>query len=173
MAWWKSGLYDTCSIITLDKMLMERKTLQRHFPKRILALKESFNDDQLHQDTAERMRERVTIQPLPSSTDLATILSSAGLSKALAAVDKLIYTTAIHFNLDVITGDRQLGKALRNDGIKVASMAMVIRELVESDRLTEASCERLLKALAKRKDLILGKPNPTWDDLKRHKFPNR
>ncbi|MCI0456000.1 MAG: hypothetical protein L0Z62_03345 [Gemmataceae bacterium] len=38
MSWWKTALYDTCSIITLDKLLLERASLARHFPTSIAAL---------------------------------------------------------------------------------------------------------------------------------------
>lgn len=171
--WWKSGLYDTCSIITLDKMLLERTTLGRHFPKRIRAMSVSFDKDQMHKATAERMRKRVTIQPLPTSSELTAIFSSAELPKALAMVDTIIYATAVHHDLSVVTGDRQLGRALQNAGIKVASIAILLRELVKAEKMTAASCERLLVELAKRKDLILGTPNPTWGDLKSHRFPDR
>ena len=54
MTWWKKALYDTCSLITLDKLLLERAALVRHFPKSILALEKSFTVDQLRKDAAPR-----------------------------------------------------------------------------------------------------------------------
>ena len=91
MTWWKLALYDTCSLITLDKLLLERATIVRHFPKRILALEKSFSADQMRTATVKRMKKQVTIQELPSPTDLSAILSSARLSTAFAEVDKLIF----------------------------------------------------------------------------------
>jgi len=173
MSWWTTALYDTCSLITLDKLLLERAALVRHFPKSILALERSFCGDQLRKDTAERMRVRVTMQELPSAAELTRILSSAGLSKALAEVDTLVYATAVHFGLSVVTGDRQLGRAIRDAGLGVADMALILRELVHSRRLTESGCERLLQELAARDDFLLRSPSPTWAELAKHKFPDR
>ena len=62
MAWWKEALYDTCSLITRDKLLLERAALARHFPKSILALEESFSADQLRKETAGRMK-RLAARP--------------------------------------------------------------------------------------------------------------
>ena len=73
MTWWKSALYDTCSLITLDKLLLERAKMVRHFPKRILALEKSFSADQMRAATVKRTRKQVTIQELPSPMDLTAI----------------------------------------------------------------------------------------------------
>lgn len=158
MSWWTTALYDTCSLITLDKLLLEPAALVRHFPKSILALERSFSGDQLRQDTARRMRGRVTIQGLPSTAELRRILSSAGLPKALAQVDTLVYATAVHFGLSVVTADRQLGRAIRDAGLPVADMASILRELVRSGKLTASECQRLLQRLAARRDFYTGGP---------------
>jgi len=47
----------------------------------------------------------------------------------------------------------------------------ILKELVVGRRLTQKACDDLLLGLAARKDLILGIPNPTWDDLKAYRFP--
>jgi hypothetical protein len=172
MSWWRTALVDTCSIITLDKLLLERASLAKHFPASIAALEESFTADQLREETALRMRQRVTICPLPSSAELSSILSSVRLSKALAEVDKLVYAAAVHHQLAVVTADRRLARALRVRGLQVGNMALVLRELVFAKKLTEKSCEKLLVALAARKDFLLGTPTPTWADLRAHAFPD-
>ena len=102
MNWWMTALYDTCSIITLDKLFLERPAFARFFPKKLLALEKSFSADQLRQETVDRMRERVSRQELPQTSDLTTILSSAGLSTALSGVDTLIYATAIILGLPLL-----------------------------------------------------------------------
>lgn len=173
MSWWTRALYDTCSIITLDKLLMERAALVRYFPNRILALEQTFSGNQLRQETAERMKVKVLIQELPSTSKLAAILATAGLPRALASVDTLIYATAVHFGLSVVTGDRQLGRVVRDAGLQVADMASILRELVHAKKLAESGCERLLKGLVKRDDFLLGTSAPTWEQLKRHSFPDR
>jgi rRNA-processing protein FCF1 len=172
MSWWKTALYDTCSINTLDKLLLERAGLARHFPSSTRALEESFIADQLREETAERMRVRVTICLLPSSTELRVVLSSARLSRALSDVDRLVYAAAVHHRLAVVTADKRLAKAVRAKDLQVGNMAVVIRELVVTKKLSERSCEKLLLGLAARKDFLLGTPTPTWTELRDHSFPD-
>lgn len=173
MKWWMKALYDTCSLITLDKLLVERPALARHFPKCLLALEQSFSTDRLREETVERMQDRVTLQELPPTSDLTTILTSAGLPVGLAEVDTLICATSVHFGLSVVTGDRQLGRAVRDAGLHVEDMAMILRELVHSKKMAASGCEKLLQALADRDDFLLGTPSPTWVDLENHRFPDR
>ncbi len=170
MNWWKAALFDTCSLITLDKVLLVRPGLARQFPSSILALAESFSRDQMWQETAERLRDRVTEQRLPPVGDLATLLA-ARLPRALAEVDKLIYCTAVHTRVAVVTADRRLARVLQREGLTVGNMAVILKELVEAGRLTERGCERVLAGLAAQHDFILGRANPTWDDLKDYVFP--
>ncbi|HEY4759469.1 MAG TPA: PIN domain-containing protein [Thermoguttaceae bacterium] len=173
MTWWKKALYDTCSLITLDKLFLEQIELAEHFPITILALEESFLADQLRDDTAQRMRPRVTICSLPPPEDLARLLASPQLSKSLATIDTLIYATAVHGNFAVVTADKQLAKVVRLENIKVGNMAIILRELVSKKMLTVKSCERLLQGLASRKDFLLGISTPTWRDLQKYSFPDK
>ncbi len=172
MNWWKVALYDTCSLITVDKLLLERAGLAKHFPTSILALEESFTADQLRAETAERMRERVTLCSLPTPAELSRVLSSTGLSTALAAVDKLVYAAAVHHNRAVVTADKRLAKALQKKGLPVGNVALILRELVLARKLTAKGCEKLLLGLASRKDLLLGTPTPSWRDLRKYSFPD-
>ena len=172
MSWWKRALYDTCSIITLDKLLLERAGLARFFPTSIVALEESFTADQLRAVTAKRMRHRVTISPLPPPADLANLLSSPSLSKALSTVDTLIYATAVHAQFGVVTADRRLAKVIQEAGLQVTNMAIILRVLVTTKKLSQTGCEKLLAGLASRNDLLLGVPRPTWADLKHYSFPD-
>lgn len=172
MSWWKTALYDTCSIITLDKLLLERASLARHFPTSIAALEESFTADQLREETAERMRERMTYCALPSTADLTEILTSASLSKKFAKVDTLVYAAAVHQQLAVVTADKRLAKALQEVELQVGNLAIVLRELVVAKKLTKKACEKLLVGLAGRKDFLLGTPKPMWADLRDYSFPD-
>lgn len=172
MSWWKPALYDTCSLITLDKLLQDRPSLSRWFPKKLLALEVSLSADQMYANTAKRVKEFVELCPLPTPTELANLLSSAGLSKALADVDKLIFATAVHSGLAVVTGDKRLAKAVQKSGLEVGNMALILQELVETKKLKSFAVEKMLKALADRKDYLLGVPKPTWDDLKDYTFPD-
>lgn len=172
MTWWKRSLFDTCSLITLDKLLLERPNLVRHFPTSILALKESFTSDQLRAETAERMRQRVTHCPLPPLAELGGTSLPAALSLALAKVDKLVHATAVHYGHPVVTADKHLAKSLRRKGLRVGNVAMILKELVVAKKLTVKECERLLVGLARRKDLILGSLTPSWRHLREYSFPS-
>ena len=83
MSWWTTALYDTCSIITLDKLLLERAGISRHFASGFLALDESFTADQMRTETVARMRGRATTQVLPPAAELAELLRMARLPHAL------------------------------------------------------------------------------------------
>ena len=74
MSWWKTALYDTCSLITLDKLLQDRPSLSRRFPKKLLALEVSLSADQMDADTAKRLKVIVEVCPLPTPTELASLL---------------------------------------------------------------------------------------------------
>ena len=63
MSWWTTAIYDTCSLITLDKLLQERRSISRYFPKKVLALEVSLSADQMYSETAERMGELVECPP--------------------------------------------------------------------------------------------------------------
>jgi len=128
MSWWKTALYDTCSLITLDKLLLERPGLARQFPIGIRALNESFTSDQMRSETVERIRPRVTTQALPSLAELATLLRDARPSRALATVDTLVYATAVHFQLAVVTADKRLATAIQRQGLLVGNIALILKE---------------------------------------------
>lgn len=171
MCWWKTALCDTCSLITLDKAILEQAALEEHFPTSMMALEESFTVDQMYPNTAERMRGRVTIRPLPTPAELAAILASANLSRALSEVDTLVYATAVHNRLAVVTGDILLGKAVKAAGLPVGNFVMIVRDLVSANELTKKGCEHLLAGLAERKDFLLKGPMPTWSEIYSHSFP--
>ena len=148
----------TCSLITLDKLLQDRPSLSRWFPKKVLALEVSFTAEQMREDTAERMNERTEFYSLPSPAALVNLLSSAGLSTALSDVDKLVYATAVQSALSVVTGDKRLAKAIQQQGLEVGNMALILQELVKTKKLKSTDVEKMLQALADRKEYLLGIP---------------
>lgn len=170
MNWWKSALYDTCSLITLDKLLQNRPSLSRWFPKKVLALEVSLSEDQMYAATAKRVMDFVELCPLPTPTELANLLSSPGLSKAFSDVDKLVFATAVDAHIAVVTGDKRLAKAVQGKGLKVGNMALILQELVKTGKLKSTAVEKMLQALADQKDYLL--QEPTWNYLKDYKFPD-
>jgi hypothetical protein len=173
MNWWNQALFDTCSVITLDKLRQEEPMLARHFSASIRVILATFSEDQLNEDTSGRMRPILTLQEIPSNEELAKFLKKFNPSIALSDVDKLVLATAVLNKLAVVTADRQLGKAVVAAGLQVANMALILKELVNTKKLSQSHCEKLLIALARRNDLILGTKTPTWPDLKKHRFPQR
>ena len=108
----------------------------------------------------------------PSPTELANLISTAGLSKALSDVDKLVYATAVHSELGVVTKDRGLAKAIQLRELDVGNIALILQDLVLIKKLYPTAVERILQKLADRKDFLLGTANPTWADLKDYTFPD-
>ena len=170
MSWWKPAIYDTCSLITLDKLFQERKSIARFFPQRVLALEVALSEDQMYAETAARLRPRIDVCEPPRLADIAAILSAAVLPKSLSEVDKLVFATAVHSKRAVVTGDRRLARAVQEHALEVGDMAVILQELVVDGKLTVSIAEKLLAGLATRQDYVLGIPSPTWDDLKNYKF---
>ncbi len=171
MSWWSNALYDTCSLITLDKMFLDHPEMEGYF-QGIMALEASFRADQLRQDTASRMQPRVTHLDIPAAPDLSKILSAADLPKALAQVDKLVFAAAVHGRLTVVTGDTRLARAITQEGLHVGNIALVLKALVTRQVLSERTCNSILADLAQRRDFILPLNHPqTWTTLRRYTFP--
>lgn len=167
MSWWPDALYDTCSIITVDKMLLDDPALARFFPS-MATVEPCLAKDNLRVDVADRMRPRVTLVDMPDITEIIRL--TAGLPKSLSETDLVLYATAVQAQRAVVTGDTALAKALQKEKIAVGNIATIIKELVESARLTPADCDRILAALDARKDAIIPRPQ-TWARLKSYKFP--
>jgi len=148
MSWWKTAIYDTCSLITLDKLFQDHPTLSRWFPKEALAIEAGLSADQMYPDTAKRVKRFVSLCELPDPRELASLLSSAGLSKAMSDVDKLVFATAVHLGLPVVTGDKRLAKAIQQRGLLVGNVAMILQQLVKTKKLKASFVTQLLQALA-------------------------
>jgi hypothetical protein len=168
--WWNSALYDTCSLITIDKILLDHPEMELHFHE-ILAIEHSFSSDQMLPPTINRMRPRVNLIELPSINELWAIFEKWPLSNALAETDKLVFAAAIHHKHRVVTADRGLAKALRKAQLKVGNCAMILQYLVIHKVLTPSKCDAILASLIKRKDFILPPDLPqNWTTLKSYKF---
>jgi hypothetical protein len=172
MSWWKTAIYDTCSLITLDKLIQGRPSLTRSLPKKILALEVSFSAEQMLEETSKRMKARTEFFSLPSPTELANLLLTSGLPKTLSDVNKLIYATSVRSEIAVVTRDRGLARAIQQRKLNVGNVGSILRDLVETKKLRSTAAESMLIDLAARKDYLLGIPNPTWDRLKDYTFPD-
>jgi hypothetical protein len=171
MPWWDNALYDTCALITLDKLLLDHPELAHYF-RHVIALEASFSADQLRETTAQRMRQRVTLSAMPRAPDVARILATAGLPRALADVDRLVFVTAVHQGMAVVTGDIRLAQALTRQGQHVGNMALILKDLVTAYGLATTACDAILADLVTRHDFILPADAPqTWATLQRYTFP--
>ena len=167
MSWWQTALYDTCSLIVLDKMLTDRPSLRRHFPPSIRAIEASFASNQMKPATAKRINKLVTLQPLPTSLDA---LCDGSLPISICRTEKLIFVTASHFHLSVVTMDRVFAVAVDSAGLRCTDLATIIRELVTTKKLTSQNCEQLLINLANNGMPILGARVHSWSTLQKHRF---
>lgn len=171
MSWWSDAIYDTCSLITLDKILLDHPEMEYHF-QGIRAIEASFWADQLRRDVAARMWPRATRLDAPATPKLTDILTQARLPKSLTQTDKLLFATAIHHGLTAITGDKDLAKAVIRKGLRAGNLALVLKTLVTNRKLSEAECNAILADLAKRHDYILPQRHPqTWETLQHYTFP--
>ena len=78
----------------------------------------------------------------------------------------------IRFKIPIVTGDKRLAKAVQSKGLEVGNMALILQELVMTNKLKSMSVEKILQAIADRKDFLLGIPRPTWNDLTDYTFPD-
>ena len=171
MPWWTNALYDTCSLITPDKILLDHPEIEAHVQP-ILSIEPCFQADQLRQETAARMQSRVDYLDMPDVPELTRILATAQLSKAIAQVDTFIYATAVHYQYTVITGDKRLAQALVRECLRVGNVALMLKTLVSNQVVSETACNAILADLVTRHDFILP-PNrlQTWATLRRYTFP--
>lgn len=171
MNWWMSALYDTCSLISLDELIQLEPAMSSHF-QRITVLEASFSKDRMREDRVSRMQPIATIQATPSVSEMAIVLKRVRLSVALSEVDKLIFATADHFDLPVITADKRLARALKLEGRQVANIALILQQLVAKRCLGQRACSTLLKTLALRNEFLLGNLPPEWKTLRDYTFPD-
>lgn len=145
--------------------------MEDHF-QGVLTIEASLWADQLRKDTAARMQPRVTYLDIPAVPKLTEILAGARLPRSLTQVDKLIYAAAVHHKLTVVTGDKDLAKAIARKGLYAGNTALVLKALVINGELIEAECNAILADLARRHDYILPQKHPqTWATLQHYAFP--
>ncbi|QDV39276.1 hypothetical protein [Tautonia plasticadhaerens] len=171
MCWWTNALYDTCSLISLDYLLLEHPGVEPHFCG-VRALEASFAAGQMRADAADRIRARATIVALPDPHNLAHIFCRYPPSVALSDMEKLLFAAAIHHETAVVTRDSRLARSIRDASLVVGNIAVILRELVTTEIVARIRCEAILQALVRRSDLMLGTHEPTWDDLEKHCFPD-
>ena len=169
--WWNNALYDTCSLITLEKILLDHPDMRDCFLD-ILTIEECLSEDGIEAETATRMRPLIKLQDLPPPTELARIFTKAHLSQTLAGVDQLVYATAVHSGLAVVTGDKALARAITKSKLTVGNIALILKELVLSHSLSVSDCDFILSDLVNRKDYVLPAKQPqNWATLSRYRFP--
>lgn len=171
MSWWDSALFDTCSLITVDKILLDHPDLIAVVPV-MSVIEENLISDHLRPETAERICHHCQRIKSPGATELAQILSGVRLSKSISDVDRIVYATAVHCRLCVVTADRALAKAIQARGLIVGNCAMILRDLVLNRVISAKRCEMILADLVRRDDFIIsGGADQSWNALRNHRFP--
>ena len=170
--WWDDALWDTCSLITLDLLVQ----WDEGFRLRIGAphyVPYSLSHDDLRPETAERLRTIVGAAVAPPDPLTAIgIVRRAGLGPSVAEVDRAVFVTAVHHALNVVTADKQLARALVARGRQVASVAIILKELVAGSALTTQACDSALAYLVSQQEFLLPPDGPQgWAGLRNHRFP--
>ncbi len=151
-------------------MLLDHQDLETYFSS-IITLEDCLSKDKMRAETEVRLRPHVTLKDLPPIEDIVRIFNNANLPRSISEVDKLVYVTAIHHELSVITGDKALARAIVKQNSKVGNMAMVLKDLVLSNKISKQKCTTILNDLMNRKDFILPAKYPQkWSTLKEYKF---
>ena len=124
---WKTALYDTHSLVTLDALLQRDSGIAGRLPG-ILAVEESFSPRHMRADTADRMRPRTEVLRLPAPTIVAGVLLRARLPITIAEIDSLVFVAAVHYDVPVVTGDERFEGVLRVARVTVSQMAVLLQE---------------------------------------------
>ncbi len=169
MKWWHNTLFDTCSLITLDHILVDHGDFKKYF-KGIYAIEECLTEDNLLAETSDRIRGFVEIRELPSPKQLSQILVKAKLSPKLAGIDSLVFACGVHHQLRIITGDKLLAINSRNAKIDFGNLAMVLRDLYVGNAISKKKCNDILESLLQKNDFIIGPQKMAVDFLVSYKF---
>ena len=170
VSWWDKAIFDSSALITLDHLLQDHPAIGKLF-ERVRALEASFTDDKIWPDQTPPLRERLLICELPPEEDLNLALRGARLPRSLAMVDRFVYGASVCLAIPAVTGDIDLARQIIAAGQHASDMATILKELTGAQEISERQCENMLVDLAARKDFIIGTRSPTWELLKRYRFP--
>lgn len=131
MSTWNDALYDTCSLITLGKVLLSHAEARPRFSS-VWAIEESFSPARMRPQTAVVLRATIQLCSLPPLAELTRILLASCLPTTVAEVDRLTYAAAVHHRHHVVTADKNLAEALAKKRIRVENMDEVVEELIHS-----------------------------------------
>ncbi|MCC7493256.1 MAG: hypothetical protein IT204_12955 [Fimbriimonadaceae bacterium] len=159
-------------MITLDLLVQWDAGFREHVgAPRCVAV--SLSDDNLRPDTAGRLT--TLVGPVVEPPDLLTtvgFLRTADLPRAVAEVDRVVYVTAAHHRLAVVTADRKLARAIAARHQRVGNMALILKELVTSRAMAAAACDSALARLAAQQEFLLPPSGPQgWTGLRSYRFP--
>lgn len=164
---WKKSLFDTCSLVAVDRLLRGRHGLSRHLPKRIRSLDESLQPAQLSSETAERLRKRTDLLSAPSPQAFIRILRDAKFTAAASDYERQMFAAAVHHDLPVVTGERELSEELRNYGREAASFVGVLWTLASTGQITQPQCVSMTGCLLDCGVAPVG-VEATWESIEEH-----
>lgn len=124
---WKNALYDTLSLIVLDGIFERQSGTAGRLPG-ILAVEESFLPCYMRAEVAERMRSRSEVLRLPSLLVVSDILRQAQLPNSIADIDRLVFATAVHYGVAVVTGDGCLEEVLQAARVPVSQLTRLLQQ---------------------------------------------
>jgi len=130
--WWHNAIYDTCALITLGHIFNCCKSFKKAFPKNI------------------------HLVSLPAPKTLASIVNNANLSRALSLVDTLVFATAAHYSIPLVTHARRMFQhAISHDVIPHAgTVTCVLKILLDSKLVTVSEIRTIFKHLSDKNECI-------------------
>lgn len=173
MTWWHTALFDSCSLITLDKMIQVSPGLERHFPPSVTVIKDSLEMDGVYPATISRLSERINRMDSIGGAVLENILAKIQVPLGLSQVDRIILANAIHFKMSVVTADRKMAITLRRLGTEVSNMALLLKGFVVEKFIDSREVERILQELANRGEILIHGSDLSWEALSQYEFPRR
>ena len=145
--------------------------MEAFFPN-ISAIPESLREEGLAEDIVERMTPKCVLLETPDIGTVGAIASEAKAPRGLSDVDRMIFATAVHHDLRVVTGDKPLARLCQRHKIDVRNIALALKELVLVGKISEQRCCQTLGNLAIREDYFLHPAKRiTWKALKEYTFP--
>lgn len=169
--WWHEAIFDTCSLITLDKMFQDDPELEVFFP-RLRSIVEVFSSDNLKAEIRDRMRPRCEIVEGPGVERFLEILTGANAPLGMSDVDRLVYAASIHLKTGIVTGEKPMAKLCIREKVEVGNIATILQDLVTGGEITQSRCSQILLNLTRRGDYFLpSQDTQNWQSLKDYRFP--
>lgn len=171
MKGWHGALFDSCSLITLDKLIQVAPTLERQFPTGLAVINGALEMDRVKPETIVRLKPRIRFVEAVGAAVLSEVLERLKPPLGLSEVDRIVLATAVQNRMAVVTGDKKMALTVRREGGQVWNMALILKEFVQESLVSQTEVERILQELAGLNELLIHGGETTWKALSVYEFP--